>query len=159
MNFIIIILFFVILFLTINIISETFNNIKIDIVISRFNEDIKYLNDEPFNQFNITVYNKGPYEINYLDNAKILTLPNVGRESHTYLHHIIKNYDTLPDIIIFLPGSCLAENKKRLTYFKIKKVLETKKSVFGAFKERINYDFALEDNINSNKANTLTILK
>jgi hypothetical protein len=128
---------------------------NIDIVVSRFNENIEYLNTEPFNQFNIIVYNKGPYEINYLNNAKILTLPNVGRESHTYLHHIITNYNNLPDIIIFLPGSCLAKNKKGLTYFKIKKVLETKSSVFGAFKEGINYEFSLEDNINSNKDNLI----
>ena len=31
-------------------------------------------------------------------------LPNVGRESHTYLYHIINNYDTLPEITVFLQG-------------------------------------------------------
>ena len=31
-------------------------------------------------------------------------LPNVGRESHTYLHHIINNYDNLPEITVFLQG-------------------------------------------------------
>ncbi|XP_078383341.1 uncharacterized protein LOC144665929 [Oculina patagonica] len=29
-------------------------------------------------------------------------LPNVGRESHTYLYHIIRNYDKLPETTIFL---------------------------------------------------------
>ena len=29
-------------------------------------------------------------------------LPNVGREGHTYLYHIISNYDTLPETTIFL---------------------------------------------------------
>jgi len=28
-----------------------------------------------------------------------------GRESHTYLYHIIKNYDSLPDMVVFLQGS------------------------------------------------------
>jgi len=28
-------------------------------------------------------------------------LPNVGRESETYLHYIITNYDSLPDVVVF----------------------------------------------------------
>ena len=31
-------------------------------------------------------------------------LPNVGRESHTYLNHIINNYETLPEYTVFLQG-------------------------------------------------------
>jgi hypothetical protein len=34
-------------------------------------------------------------------------LPNVGRESHTYLHHIITNYESLPELLLFLPGNSL----------------------------------------------------
>ncbi|XP_071798647.1 uncharacterized protein [Asterias amurensis] len=30
-------------------------------------------------------------------------LPNVGRESHTYLYHIIKYYESLADVTVFLP--------------------------------------------------------
>ena len=29
------------------------------------------------------------------------SLPNVGRESHTFLHYIIENYNNLPDEILF----------------------------------------------------------
>ena len=29
-------------------------------------------------------------------------LPNVGRETHTYLHHIINHYDSLPEVTVFL---------------------------------------------------------
>ena len=32
------------------------------------------------------------------------TLPNVGRESHTYLHHIINNYHCLADVTLFVQG-------------------------------------------------------
>ena len=35
-------------------------------------------------------------------------LPNVGRESHTYLYHIINNYDTLPEITVFIQGEGLS---------------------------------------------------
>jgi len=31
-------------------------------------------------------------------------LPNVGREAHTYLHHVIANYDRLAPITVFLQG-------------------------------------------------------
>lgn len=31
-------------------------------------------------------------------------LPNVGRESHTYLYHIISHYESLPEVTIFLQG-------------------------------------------------------
>ena len=43
------------------------------------------------------LYNKGPP----LGLKNEFPLQNVGRESHTYLHHIIQNYDTLTDIVIF----------------------------------------------------------
>lgn len=31
----------------------------------------------------------------------MIDLPNVGREAHTYLHHIISNYDRLPNYLVF----------------------------------------------------------
>jgi hypothetical protein len=31
-------------------------------------------------------------------------LPNVGREAHTYLHHICENYDALDDVTLFVQG-------------------------------------------------------
>ena len=35
----------------------------------------------------------------------MIQLPNIGRESHTYLHHIVSRYDTLADVTLFLQGS------------------------------------------------------
>jgi hypothetical protein len=32
---------------------------------------------------------------------KSCDLPNVGREAHTYLHHIIQNYNSLNDVTVF----------------------------------------------------------
>jgi len=45
---------------------------------------------------------------NYLNNytpPKIIEMPNIGREGHTYAHHIIKNYDNLDNYTIFLQGN------------------------------------------------------
>lgn len=56
------------------------------IVVARYKEDIlwvKKLNES----FDVLIYNK------YYPEK--LSLPNKGREAHTYLHHIIQNYNTL----------------------------------------------------------------
>ena len=43
---------------------------------------------------------------------KIIKLPNVGIDTHTYLYHIINNYETLAPITIFCHGSAPADNNK-----------------------------------------------
>jgi Protein of unknown function (DUF3431) len=35
----------------------------------------------------------------------VISLPNIGKEGHTYLHHIITHYDHLDDYTIFLQGN------------------------------------------------------
>ena len=42
------------------------------------------------------IYDKSPSPV-----AGSRPLPNVGRESHTYLHHIVSNYDSLADWTVF----------------------------------------------------------
>lgn len=69
---------------------------KMEIVIARYNEDLTWI--EPYLS-NTTIYNKG---LDYIDNS--IKIPNVGRESHTYLYHIINNYDNLADRTIFFQG-------------------------------------------------------
>ncbi|MCJ1365208.1 hypothetical protein MMC16_004329 [Acarospora aff. strigata] len=72
---------------------------SLEIVVAQYNEDLSWLNDF---KDSCVVYSKGgpehapalPYE----------PLPNIGREGHTYLHHIVEHYDSLPDVTIFLQG-------------------------------------------------------
>jgi hypothetical protein len=92
--------------------NEGFNiNNNIELVISRYQENLDWINELPQNlQSNITIYNKGDNEIN-LD-AKIIKLPNYGRESHTYLYHVINNYNNLADFTFFLPGSVKSRDYK-----------------------------------------------
>lgn len=69
------------------------NSIKKTAVLSRFQEtDNTFFEFLQKQDYNIIVYNK--------DKGDNL-LPNIGRESHTYLHYIIENYDKLPDDILF----------------------------------------------------------
>lgn len=63
-------------------------------VVARYNEDISWTKHLP----NLFLYNKGK------SLAHSIPLPNVGREGHTYYHHIITHYDQLPDYIVFLQG-------------------------------------------------------
>ena len=64
----------------------------------------------------VFIYNKGQ-KIDELfpSLATIINLNNVGREAHTYLHHIINNYEELPEKIIFTqahPDDHVSENFK-----------------------------------------------
>ena len=87
------------------------------LIIARFNEDLDWL--KKYDDFKITVYNKGES----LSDDKffnVINLENKGRESHTWLYHIVKNYYHLDEINIFLQGeiddlNCMAyKNPKKL---------------------------------------------
>lgn len=78
----------------------------IQLVISRYNEDLEWLKDEPFSKYDIIIYNKGIND-NFYSNEKttIIKLENIGRCDATYIYHIINNYDNLANVTVFLPGS------------------------------------------------------
>ncbi len=65
----------------------------IELVVARYLEDLSWLNNIP-PQIRARVYDKSPSG----------NLPNIGREAHTYLHHICENYDALPDVTVFAQG-------------------------------------------------------
>jgi len=92
---------------------------KYQIVVARYNENIHYL--EKYKDI-IIVYNKG--ELNISSLYETITLPNIGRESHTYLYHIINNYDTLADYTFFRQGYMEDHNT-----FSIDEYLQEKKFI------------------------------
>lgn len=86
---------------------------NIDIIVSRYNEKLEWMNEYPFNQFEYIIYNKGLNEDFCKNNVKqIINLPNLGRCDHTYLYHIVNNYEKLSNIIVFFPGSLNIDYKK-----------------------------------------------
>ncbi len=109
---------------------------EIQLVVARYNESIDWFNSSPFNQFKIKCYNKGPALNEEYNESRIQVqeLPNVGRCDHTYIYYIIENYSNLPDITIFLPGSCLDEDKEAKTKFIIEKTIQTKNTVLLGYK-------------------------
>jgi hypothetical protein len=74
---------------------------KTEIVVARYNENLDWLKKiKKSKNLKITVYNKGLPDIS----IDAINLPNTGRESGTYLYHIINNYDKLADQTIFCQG-------------------------------------------------------
>lgn len=77
----------------------------IDFVVAKYQEDISWIKDIVSQTNNkLFVYDKSPDPI-----EGSIPLPNVGREAHTYLHHIITHYDSIKnsavgDKTFFLQG-------------------------------------------------------
>lgn len=90
---------------------------KKEMVIARYSEDISWAKN--YKDYVIICYNKGT-TLPDCGNCNIIPLKNVGRESHTYIYHIIKNYDNLADVTVFTLGSCMIDYKLA----KFNKVLE-----------------------------------
>lgn len=73
-----------------------------ELVVARYQEDLSWLGNIP-PQIRASVYDKSE------DGSTPVTpntqhLENVGREAHTYLHHICARYETLAPITVFCQG-------------------------------------------------------
>lgn len=73
--------------------------LSIELVVAHYAEDLSWLRNIP-PQIRATVYDKSSAH----PHPGALRLPNVGREAHTYLHHIISRYDTLAPLTVFCQG-------------------------------------------------------
>ena len=89
-----------------------------EVVIARYNEDLSWAIKE-FPTERVIVYNKGKNDLVLPKNFIIKELPNIGREAHTYLYHIINNYNNLAERIFFTQGS--QETEKNRVFFPLKK--------------------------------------
>jgi hypothetical protein len=88
------------------------------IVISRFNEPIDWVHNL---KYPYTIYNKGKNDID-LPNIK---LPNIGRESGSYIYHITQHYSNLPDYLILLQANPFEHCRKiydRIDSFDLEKI-------------------------------------
>lgn len=69
-------------------------NPNLQVVIARYNEPIEWASG-----FNTVLYNKG----SFLEGS--IPLENIGREAHTFLHHIVTRYDELAEYTCFVQGN------------------------------------------------------
>jgi hypothetical protein len=64
------------------------------VVVARYKEDVDWL--LPL-QDSVVLFNKS----DQVPPMPYRQLPNIGRESHTYLTYILENYDNLPEVVVF----------------------------------------------------------
>merc|ERR1719478_711017 len=78
---------------------------QVEVVLAHHTEDLSWLSSIP-KDVHLQIYTKGPQmkfwaRMPFLSGASLQQLPNVGRESHTYLTHIVENYHRLADWTVF----------------------------------------------------------
>lgn len=113
-----------------------------DMVIARYKEPLAWLTKyQNFPFRNIYIYNK--YDADSKKSSKDLgcilggkecikvDLKNEGRCDHTYLYHIVHNYDTLADVTVFTKGSSDMWRETKRLKFTVKKVFETHNTVMS----------------------------
>jgi hypothetical protein len=136
--------------------KESFENINQEIVISRYNEKLDWINEEPFNRHPIIIYNKGVNNDFENKNVKqVIEIENIGRESHTYLYHIIHNYDNLADVTIFLPGSTDTTYKYERAKNIVYQIETTNNTCISCSETNIKdmYDFQIDEYVLTNDDN------
>jgi len=132
---------------------------KVEIIIARYNEDLNWTLEEPFNQYKYIVYNKGDNENFEKANVKqIITLPNVGKCDHTYLYHVVNNYNNLADIVVFLPGSIDLKYKRKIAIKLLKEINIRNNAIFISLNEydikKLHYNFKLSHWKTAHKKNS-----
>jgi hypothetical protein len=68
------------------------------IITTRYDEGLSWI--KPYLDYSV-IYNKGDDNLTY----PYIRLKNIGLEHHSWVYHIVNNYDNLPDYLIFLQGS------------------------------------------------------
>lgn len=130
----------------INYRSEDFTSdlpITIDCVVARYNESVSWLHMKEFANVNrFIIYNKGKQITESMpDNVFEIMIPNVGKCDHTFLYHIIKNYDDLADVTLFVSGRADDPRKGPKILKTMDLINKTRDSVFIGFYCSIPYDF------------------
>lgn len=72
---------------------------RTELVVARYAEPLNWLRNVP-DAIRKTVYDKHPTD----PYPGAIRLPNVGREAHTYLTHLVARYDSLAEYTVFCQG-------------------------------------------------------
>ena len=146
---------------------DLYNNKYLSMIVSFYNEDLGWLENYYMKKY---VYCKN------IDNLKsnYIQLRNCGRDSHTFLHHIVHNYDNLTEVVVFTPGSVSTEAWGGLKLRKFRYVIDNLYKVFthgivcmphedGVDKVHFDYNFTISewkgtDSKNCNNQNSSLIL-
>ena len=123
--------------------TTTLDPQEIEIVVAHYSENLAWL--EPVIE-HCKVYSKGGAKNAPKLNFDVETLENIGREGHTYLHHIVNYYDSLKDVTLFTQGR--VDDHTDLTAVEMKDIaLNTKPGRVTTFPHRAMELFHLWDGI------------
>lgn len=102
-------------------------NFRKDLIVAKYKEDVSWVHSLK-DDYNVVVYNKDNQlehsnfnkepEFTVIDGVSYCDVPNVGRESHTYLFHIAKNYEDLADFSVFVQGNPFDHQPRMLEILK-----------------------------------------
>lgn len=102
----------------------------LDIVIAHYKEDLSWVKHLPRGKIPlryIHLYHKHlpttPFTTIPMPALREYSLPNVGREGHTYLTYIYEHYNHLPDTVIFLQGNPFDHIGCKPTWYGIQELL------------------------------------
>ena len=114
--------------------SENLKNCKHFFCISYYEGDLSWI--YKLDQSKYIVYNKSDKELP--KEIKNIKVKNVGYNLSSYLEYIIKNYDNLPDSIIFCKNNILDRHLNKDLFLKL-----IKRDIFTSLEENISekYDF------------------
>jgi len=99
------------------------NTTQIECVVTRYTEHLNWLNYLPPAVTTIRVYNKNKnnsnfftkgFECTYSHKIQHQTVENVGRHNETIARYISENYNNLPDVMMFIPGTIMMTPQKGL---------------------------------------------
>lgn len=111
-----------------------------DIVVARYNEDVSWIYKLDGSD-RVVIYNKGESPLRHdhpRPGLRVLDLPNIGRESHTYLFHICQNYHGMcPDDVTVFCQAGLRDHVSNITTF----MRNTPRDAFeSGFSERLAHE-------------------
>lgn len=117
------------------------------IIISRYNENIEWLNN--LQTENVIIYNKGN---DYIPGAIITK--NIGMNIETMFRYIVENYNNLSDYSFFLQGDPFDHILKEITQTNIQKYIDDviKNNPDKIFPFYVNYLTEYESNLRLNSS-------
>jgi hypothetical protein len=136
-------------------------NNPVELVVARYNENLNWLERNPFSNYPSIIYNKGVNTNFNAHQSQVINLKNIGKCDHTYLYHIIENYENLADITVFLPGSTNMDYKMKKAKMIMKELGKSNKSgvfVYENYYKNIRndlYNFSILNHKTANSDNLI----
>lgn len=139
---------------------------RIDIVLSRYNESLDWLNKKKIQKIfrqkasdydiNLYIYNCGSkMELPSIPNVKVtlINIENRGMGLYKFLTHIINNYDNLAKMTMLIPGTGWHANKKSFTYKLLNGNWEARTIYTNVIRSNNLYNFTLDSYTNLGQQN------